>query len=791
MGPASTMRVRMAALAVGVFSQVAQVLVFREVMAATRASELVFGLVLAGSLLWTGAGAALGGRLERGGRVLRFASASSGLALAAELALVRMLGPWGAGGAGEALSFGRASALAVFAPLPAGILAGAAFSAVLAVSAGERRDASRPAEGAASFAVVYRWESIGAVLAGLALTGLFAVAGGLFGTVRAALLVGLAPALAAGGASSRGGLFAAAPAVLSAALALAPFDAFLESARWSWALPGYKLVSSRDSPHGRIAALESPLGAQLAIFENGAPVACVEPGSEADDTRFLADLVACLHPRPRRACVVGGTLAAFVPRLAEHGLERVDAVELDPALAALASLAGARDPPVVRRLVEDGRALLARAPAGSYEIVTVFPGEPDSSISSRFCSVEFFRAASRALSQGGVMALFLPAYGSGLEYHGEALARRSGAVFAAMREVFEEVRAAPVAGHMLVGCKSTGVIALSPGALSERLASRERRPAEIATILGGRLELARVYFSALFGGALAESELPGEGPRQELVLRLERALEESGAQASRDERPTVVMESLALGGELRGGYALLRAMRWLRFVAAALPAALLVGLGVASFLRGRHAGTPRTDRAARLLAAFATGMFGMAFETALLWSYQAARGCVYSELGGIVASFMAGLGLGAALGERVAPGWEARALLAIVATMAAASAFLAPLFRVAAMFAPLYWFLAAAAGALDGATFPLLVGRPEGAPAGDPSGLGDGTARTGSRVYAADLAGSALGAALAGAIWMPTLGLAGAGAATAAALAAAGVFVFLAGAPRSVRARSQ
>lgn len=740
------MRIRQLAFASGLFSQAAQLLVFREVMAASRGNELLFGAVLAGCLLWTAMGAALAARMCRGTNWLLALACAAGPVLAAELALAGTFGA--ASVAGEPLSLIRAFILAFLAPLPAGALSGAFFSLVLQ-EAGSSPDA---------FAHAYRWESIGAIIGGLALMGLLAAAGRTFGAIRTAALAGMAPAAAV---ALRRPLAAGLSLALLAALAAGPFDTFLESARWNRALPGYSLRASVDSPYGRMAVLESPGGAQLTIFVNRAPIACVEPGSASDDSRFLADLVACIPPQPRRACVVGGTIGAFPARLAEHGIEAVDAVELDPSLHELVGSIGIPQAAQVRRIVEDGRRFLRRSPPGHYDIVVVFPGEPDSSISSRFCSVEFFRDVSGALSRDGTLVLFLPTYGAALEYHGQALARRTGAVFAAMREVFGDVRAAPVAGHMLVGRNSGGRVELSPRSLGRHLTLRPRVPKEIATMLGGDLLRSDIYFGALFGGALAESALPSEGEaRQELVARLERRLAEQPVPASRDDRSNVVLESLAVGGELRSGAWLVGTIASMGPYTVGLPAALVAALWAWSWWRRR------SGRTVRLLIAFATGMFGMAVETAMLWSYQTARGCVYSELGGLTASFMAGLALGATLGGLFKKGTELGALLAIMVAMAGIAGFIGPILRGCSVFAPLYWLLAVVAGALDGATFPLLVrgGRPE------VSGCDSCDA---SSIYASDLAGSAAGAAFAGTAWIPTLGLAGAGAAAAAAVAVA------------------
>jgi hypothetical protein len=65
-----------AALALGAFAQLAQVLVFREVMAVCHGTEILFGVILAAGLGWTALGTFLGilasRRQDAGGSGRRF-----------------------------------------------------------------------------------------------------------------------------------------------------------------------------------------------------------------------------------------------------------------------------------------------------------------------------------------------------------------------------------------------------------------------------------------------------------------------------------------------------------------------------------------------------------------------------------------------------------------------------------------------------------------------------------------------------------------------------------------------
>ena len=168
-----------------------------------------------------------------------------------------------------------------------------------------------------------------------------------------------------------------------------------------------------------------------------------------------------------------------------------------------------------------------------------------------------------------------------------------------------------------------------------------------------------------------------------------------------------------------------------------------------------------------LATAFATGLFGMAAEMILLYAFQAVHGYAYAQVGAIVASFMAGLALGARVGTR----WERRAgfLACVVAVMMLYCVGLPLALRGLAAIGATglvslsFFVLVFVAGFLDGATFPALVGAMRGL----------GLVRPGAWVYAADLAGAGLGALATGALLVPLLGNALALALVAATLAVA------------------
>ena len=355
----------------------------------------------------------------------------------------------------------------------------------------------------------------------------------------------------------------------------------------------------------------------------------------------------------------------------------------------------------------------------------------------------------------------MPVYGAGNEYTGEALARRSASVWRALKEVFPVVRAAPVNGHLLAAVKGRAKLSLEPAVLG----AHWTRGLKIEA--GGAEVAPEEYFQAIFGGVLAIRPALDGPDRQTAVENLEAALAHAETSANRDTQPVAMAESLGLELEVRGLFsasesaptfaALLRAWRnWLIGV----PLAGVFVWALFSTWRSRAGGRGRW-----WLYAFATGLFGMALEIGLLSAYQNARGHVYSEIGGITASFMAGLALGTQASRRFprtagALLWLTLGMIALSLAIPWAITLLAG--AAGGLLAAGFWLLMIVAGFFDGAAFSLLVALA--------SGTGADCAQAGKPVppnfggwaYATDLLGSAVGGLLCGTVWIPLFGLTGA-----------------------------
>jgi len=762
----------------GGVSQFGQILTFREIMAQCHGSELLFGLMLGAWLLWAAAGTALGAwwggtRRDSQGRrplkVLALSALAGGPVLAGQILWLR-LAPWGSAAvAGQWLSPGQSAWLSLLAPAPLALLAGCQFSLALRAAPWQ------------SVGPLFRAEAWGAMGGGL-LTALVLVHLG--GALSLALAIGalltvlvflLLRIQTQRPLAISGGLLAV---VMPAAAAL-PLDRWSEERSWGHRLPGHALLEVQNTRYGRLALLQDQARQQLSVFQNGEFLAAV---NEADNTaaRQLAAVACGQHPAPASAMLIGGLLSHLPAAMLEHGLKSLEVAELDPAVGQLATrlgLAPVRDPRM-RLISADGRALVKGTAPATWELVVAVLPEPDSALTNRYCTREFFREVKLRLKPGGVFCLFLPAYGATASYTGPILARRTGAVLAALDQVFAETRAAPLGGHLLVASDRLGQCSFDPDVLAGRIFRRPQARPYSETLEGGRLtrqDLAmaqcRLYFETMLGGALAqEPSWLDDTLHQPLLENFQKTLRSYPVKANRDGQPVEIPYSFILSGMMAQGdeaatenfgYWYVRLTEGLDSRTASLPLAALflvvMSVGAAwpwnqklAARRPAAAAFPELFRLA--LPAYATGVFAMTFLITLLEIYQNLCGYVYVDVGVFSAMFMGGLALGALAAEhwRSATWGRPAALLGAMMVLCLLPSLLFGGLAAGGGIRPLMGALLLAAGFADGAMFLLLTRQGPGWLPGGP----------GPWVYSADLVGSGLAAFSTGAVLLPALGTA-------------------------------
>jgi len=401
-------------------------------------SSYTFGLILAVALLGIGLGGLLYGAGARSRRptMLSFAATCSLEALLIALpfalgdriaVLAALLRPLA--GAGFLALVGGWAAVTVLVVLPAAIVSGYQFPLLIALLGSGRWRVGR------EVGVTYAANTLGAILGSIA--GGFGLiplltAQGAWRLVALLLLALAAVAIVAGlraGAPRRAALMPAAAGLLGLAFCLAlgptafwrhtPIGAGrLSTADWK----GPNDVRSQvETMRRRIVwqadGVESSVGLDLsdeyAFIVNGK-----SDGSALSDapTQVMSGLIGALvHPNPRRALVIGlgtGSTAGWLAKV--PSMERVDVIELEPAIEHVARLCSAVNQDVLRNpkvhlIIGDGRELLLTT-GESYDLIFSEPSNPYRAGVASLFSQDFYRAVMPRLRPGGVFLQWLQGY---------------------------------------------------------------------------------------------------------------------------------------------------------------------------------------------------------------------------------------------------------------------------------------------------------------------------------------------------------------------------------------------
>lgn len=682
--------------AVGLVTLWGQVVILRELLVAFYGSELVVLVALGALMLFTAAGALLGGRLgSAGDGGVRMPFVAFAVVLPLLLVLLRALRVLLGGTPGADLTFGQQFLGLGLSLLPLGLLAGLLFqrAAALFVDRGGRLGRA------------YAIESAGSLAGGLLATGLVALG---VQNAAGALLCSCAAVAAAwipGAARPRWVLAAGVPLALLLGAGLAWSGS---ADRWLTGLNLPGLLAVRDTPYGR-TAVTGRLG-QMAVFHNGA-LASESQGTSAEEFVHMAALEC---PAPRRVLLLGGAAEGLAREVLKHGPERVQRVELDGGAADLIrpllppedrdALADAR----VTFTVEDPRRFLART--GIYDLILSSAPEPGSGESNRLYTREFFTRCRGRLAEEGVLAFRLR---SSENLWSNALAARNESVLKALRSAFPSVLVLP---------GTTDLVLASPRPL-------QRDPLVLLGRWKERGISARLVRPDYIAYLLTNDRL----------ATAEQTLGRTSAPENTDARPAcypcTMLLWLSRFFPALGTASPPQSLHWAWL---ALPPVLLA---VAAGLARRREG------ARRALFVAAAGFSGMILEGALLLAYQTRCGALFQDLGALLTCFMAGLSLGAwclgLLGDSRGSGL-AIALLAAAVSMGCAWAVGAGgvLGRAGT------GFLLLASGAIVGAAF---------AWAGDATRKD--SPEPIARLYAADLAGGCAGALLGAVLYLPFAGL--------------------------------
>jgi spermidine synthase len=500
--------------------------------------------------------------------------------------------------------------------------------------------------------------------------------------------------------------------------------------RWTLSWQWHDMVSYAESPYGRLTV--QARDGQRAFYTNG----LLSFETQSTFPEEVAHFPLLAHPHPRHVLLIGGGVAGNLREILKHPIQHVTYVELDPQVITMArahlppSEAKMLEEPRVRVILSDGRHYVANAPKHSFDVIILDLPPPTTGSLNRFYTREFFAQVRQALRPDGLFALGLP---SAENYWSPELMRRNLSVYETLKTAFPRLLALTSGDHLFF-LATPGSFPMNAAAMSERLIARAIQTRQVTPS----------YIEYVFSN-------------DRFTADQQRLASGRTVRLNEDLVPICYYYDLALWlsrfypavGELFERAGLIN-LAWL-----SLPWVLIVLLT----RYRRHWAVP--------VAIAGVGLAHMMLQVVILIAFQTEHGTVYSSVGMVVTAFMAGLAAGSALGNRLTRLWERRGttrtgtaqnatarsvrfgLIGIQMGVIGLSGLLVGLlwlpYEIPAV---AFGVLAAAAGCITGAAFPLAV-----------LALGEYTASAAGWLYGADLVGGALGAGLGTTLLLPLLGI--------------------------------
>ncbi len=625
---------------IGFTAVIAQIVLMRELIVVFYGNEISLGVMLASWLFWTSLGAGAFGqvavRLNDPRKLMAALQTLIAAAFPFAVLTVRASKVVFQSVPGELLGPGPMFLTSFVTLSTFCLISGGLFAVGSRLYAGARGATTARATGA-----VYLLDAAGSGLGGILASLIFIR---YLGPFQTASFVGVLNLLAALSLLSRvvarrrvaGGAFV----VLSVLLVFS--DHFFEVRSLGFLWRGFDLVDTRNSVYGSLAVVGA--GGTRSLFENGLRVLSTPDPAAAEEAVHYALLE---HPAPKTLLLVGGGVNGSLAQALKHSsLERVDYVELDPAILNLADEYFPQDWSAVRRDPRvhvhpmDGR-LFLRTTSRSYDVIIVNLPDPQTAQLNRFYTEEFFREVAEKLRPGGIFSFQV----TGAEnYISPQLADFLSCLLKTLRAVFPDVAAIPGGTIHFFAANQRNTLTTNPDELLARLRARGLHTSYVREYyIPFRMSLDRMM---------------------DLELQIE---PRPGTPINRDFAPIAYYFDVALWsaqfhqtsarwfeslGHVKFG-------RVLGFVVLALflvAALILWGerIRAAAFKRRMDAAL-RHERRSRWTAGFCVAAMGftlLGLEILLLLGFQALYGYVYHQLAILVALFMVGMAVGAWLASR-------------------------------------------------------------------------------------------------------------------------------------------
>ena len=729
----------------GLSSIVAQIVLLRELLTSFLGNELTLGIILANWLILVAIGAVIIGKtvekVERKIEVFAFFQLLFSVALPFAIYLSRIFKNILLTTPGEALGFAPIFYSSFLILLPVTLPQGALFTCGCNLySQYIKKDVS-------SIGMVYVFESIGSIIGGLLMTFLLLQ---YLNSFEIAFIISLANTLI-----STLLLWSNDPspflrirnlprglsivlAILFAYILLTPLskEIHLSSIHSQWR--NLNVIHNENSIYGNIVVAKR--GEQFTFFTDGVP-SITTPVPDIASIEDFVHFSMLFHEKPESVLILSGGAGGMIHEILKYPVIRVDYVELDPLLLKLIKkfstsltqfeLSDKR----VKIHYTDGRFYVKRT-QDRFDMIFIGLSAPQQLQTNRLFSSEFFYIVKEKMNPGGIIVLSLP---GSMTYVSPELRDLNGCILDTLKSVYRYVRVIPGDVNLYLASDYEKLETLTAGEMIQRLEGRKIR-------------------TSLFTKSYIEYRL-----HERWLKWFLQSMEGRRVHINSDFRPIGVFLSLSYWNALFSPY-LTGIFKWFEGLRLSI---MTVGMAIFTFaITAIFMKKPSLSRQSITYAIFTTGLVGMIFNLAVIFTFQTFYGYLYQQIGLLIAIFMLGVALSSLFITQRLDRIKRDSLLFLkIEIVVILFSFLFPFVfsipsqyldkkAVSLLIYPVFLIMSFFSGAWIGLQFPLASKIYLGTPT-----KGETLGHTAGLLYGADLLGGFFGGLFGGILLLPILGL--------------------------------
>ena len=608
----------------GLSGIIAQIVLLRELLVSFLGNELTLGIILGNWLILVAIGSFVIGKtvekVERKIEVFAFFQLFFSVALPFTIYLSRIFKNILLATPGEGLGFASIfySSLLILAPvtLPLGAL----------FTYGCKLYSQYVREDVTSIGKVYVLESIGAILGGLFMTFLLIQ---YLNSFEIACLISLINALISVFLifpTPKASFFNIRNILCHVSILFALFFAYalltssakkINSSSIDSQWRNLNVIHNENSIYGNITVTKR--GEQFTFFTNGVP-SITTPVPDIAAIEDFVHFPMLFHEKPESVLILSGGAGGMIHEILKYPVRRVDYVELDPLLLKLLQKFST---PLTQSELLDGRVRIhytdsrffVKRTQDRFDIIFIGLPAPQELQTNRLFSSEFFSTAKGKMNSDGIIVLTLP---GSLTYISPELGDLNGCILDTLRSVFRSVRPIPGDVNLYLASDSDQLERVTAEAVMKRLQERKIQ-------------------TSLFTRSYIEYRL-----HERWMKWFLQSTERREIQINSDFRPIGVFLSLSYWNALFSPY-LTGVFKWFEGFSLRISVAFmaLVTLSIAVIFLKK----PPLSRNSIPYVIFTTGLAGMIFNLAVIFTFQTFYGYLYHQIGLLIAIFMLGVAL--------------------------------------------------------------------------------------------------------------------------------------------------